>query len=323
MPSIARVRPDLVPVTQNKLSKLIHEELIFRQIAIETPMPEKAGTYPHLEKGEIMRLEDTKRAPRTGFGRSDYKTVDKSYDTEGYGWEEPVDDVERKAYGSQFNIDTIGSVRATRILLTSFEKKVAKEAQNETKAGTKIICAKTWKDRTADIRKDINDAKEQMGNKYAIQPSVLVIPEPLVRYMTENEELSEKMKFTTPLELMPKAQRLASLATYLDVDKVLVGTSRIRTQSSNKEKEAWTPLWEPNVVSLLKPIDDGSIDLLEEGFMRNFVWSAMGGLYRIEDYRDEPIKSDVYRAEGHIDPRVVSYQALGIITGVYDDVTTP
>jgi len=324
MPSESLIRPDLVPVVNDQLKSLIEQDLIFPQIAIETPRPEKKGQYSYLNKGALLPLEQTKRAPRTSYGRSNYEVEDKNYNTEGHGWEEAMDDDEANGYSSTFNAQLVAGVRATRILFTNYEWQVAQKTQDINNAGTNITAGTSWLDLgNADIKKDIDNLRDQMEDKHNIEGSVLVVSAKMLRAILNNGTLKDTLKFTQPIEITPQQQQLQTLAAYLGISKVLIGKSKVKTESSNIDKRNYTQLWRNDTASLFQPIEKGSIDLLEDGFMRMFTWEKGSGLYELEEYREEKISSDIIRAKGHIDPNVINYKALGVITGINANVTTP
>lgn len=118
-------RPDLASLAWEYNLNAPMAGFIGMQIMPLFPVSEQSAQYPVIPIESILKLKETGRAPRGKYNRSDYDFEADTYSCTENGWEEAVDDVERKLYTRYFDAETVATQRAMNVILRNQEKRIA------------------------------------------------------------------------------------------------------------------------------------------------------------------------------------------------------
>ena len=94
------------------------------------PVAEQSAEFPVIPKEVMLKAPDTKRAMRGGYPSSDWEFEMGRYATQENGWEEKIDDRERKLYARLFDAEVVATRRAERIIQMAREKRIATKVFN-------------------------------------------------------------------------------------------------------------------------------------------------------------------------------------------------
>ncbi len=290
-------RPDLGLVVEEGL-EFEDLGLIGMQLMPPLLVPDASGTFSVLPEEAFNSLEETERAPRTAYNRSDWTYETGFYKTREQGHEEPIDDTDRAKYErrvSGVSVDTLAVKRARGIIGRNQEKRVADRILNEsnfyTDTASAAINASESPGNPIDI---VKDAVSYMRNNYGVLPNMLEMNWKLFRALKSNPFVVDRLKYTFPgidIEKLSAAQ----VAHMLDIPQVIIGGAMYNSATQNKKKTVTlNEFWDPNYIFL--GLVSTSPDELDPCCGRTFVWtedSAEEPL--VETYREEQIRSDIYR----------------------------
>jgi len=256
------------------------------------PTAEQSAQFSVMPQEALLKIMDTKRAMRGNYNRSDYEFEEGFYATSENGWEEPVDDRERKLYQNKFDADVVASKRATNHILRGQEKRVADKVFNASNFTANAVTHE-WDDASNAVPLD-----DMETGKLAVRSACGIIPNTLI------------ISYSTFLNLRRNAQLIAQfgqnfagqdanrmttsqLSALLDIEKLLVGGA-IYDSAKKGQSASIADLWS-NEYAMLTVTSD-SPDLTEPCIGRTFLWTEESpGNVVTEQYRDETRRSDVFR----------------------------
>jgi hypothetical protein len=275
--------------------------------------PVQGAIYPVIPKEVMLSINDVSRAPRGTYNRGDWKYENGRFQCSEKGWEEPVDDTERKLldYRVPGAADFIATERAMNVILRAQEKRVADKLFNESRFTAHAVGIEWDTLATATPIQDVSDAKQAFRTQCGMLPDALVISYTTYENLKNCATIIERLKYTFPgidLASMTSAQ----LAALFDVPRVLVGGSIYNSAKKNKTANI-ADLWSSEYAALVK-ISSGQ-DLTQPGFGRTFLWTDDSPQNAIvEQYREEKLRSDVFRVRHSVDEAYIcSYTEAGAV----------
>lgn len=262
-------------------------------------VPEASSTYPVLPASVMMSLQDIDRALRSDFPRSDYEFEQGQYITSGKGWEELIDDDERKLYSSRFDADVVAVERATGIVLRRHEKTVADRTFN-TSRFTPTAVTNEWDDAAnADPKGDVKTGKAAIREASGITDPSLIISLKVFENVRTCDQVVDQLKYTFP-GIDISQLTMEQLARILDVKEVIVGGAGYN--SANKGLAASiSDIWSDEYAMLTSVATDVR-DFGRPAIGRTFLWEdSTPDILTTEQYREESKMSDVFRVRQYID----------------------
>ena len=275
--------------------------------------PEQSATYPVLPKEALLSVPDVSRAPRGNYNRSDWVYENGLYKTSEKGWEEPVDDSERKLLDRRVPglADFVATNRALGIILRNQEKRIAAKIFNASNFTAHAVGTEWNVAASATPITDVKDAKAAFRLQCGMLPDALVISWTTFEDLKNCDQIVNRLKYTFPgidLNKMTSDQ----LAAVFDVPRVLIGGSVYNSAKKNKTATI-AEFWSYEYAALVK-ISQGD-DFTQPGLGRTFLWtddSAENAI--VEQYRKEEIRSDVFRVRHHVDEAFIqSFDDTGAV----------
>lgn len=266
------------------------------------PTALNAATYPVIPIEALLKLPDTRRAPRGGYNRGDWEYERGQFVTEEFGWEEPVDDSERDLLEGEAPgaADFIATERAWGHIMRGQEKRIADLVFNATTfASYTADVTNEWDDATNAVPiTDVQNAKEIIRGNSGMLPNCLIISWSTFCDLKNCDQIVNRLKYTFPgidLNRMNSQQ----LAAVFDLPQVLVGGA-VYDASGKGIAVSVTNVWS-NEYAMLTRIATGR-DLMEPCIGRTFLWTADSPQSPVvESYRDESNRSDIIRVRHHVD----------------------
>jgi hypothetical protein len=274
----------------------------------------QSAQYPVIPAEVFLKLYETKRTARAGYGRSDYEFDDGDYSCKENGWEELLDDSERKLYSRFFDAEVVAIQRAVDIILRRQEKRVADKC-TATGSLPNGAAPKKWDDPNASPRTDVRGKVKLMRDTIGLEPSRITVSWDTFQDLLVCKELNEYLKYTTSHLLEPVEVQKRIIAQWLGLGEVMVGNA---IYDSAKKGQTLVPanIW-PNDKAVLSVAPTNAMDLKQPVLGRTFLWTEDSPQnLTTESYRDEPKRSDVYRVRQYTDEAYVFTAAGYIITGV-------
>ncbi len=274
------------------------------------------GNYPKLKVEMMFKTQGSlKRAPRTNYKRSDYDFGTGSYECEDHGFEDELDDTEREMYATYFDAEVISTQRATFQVLMAQEIRIANMVMNTGNITTNQAAAAAWSvAASATPRFDVAALKTKMRNNRGIIPNVLALAKSLFDELLLTSEITDAFKYTNPIEIGGFEAQKRIMAQYFGVDKVLVGNA-IKDTAKKGQAASLSDIWSTTLVGLFKTAM--SEDLRDPAIGRTFLWTGDSPeSLVVEQYREEKIRSGIFRARQNVDEVFVYTGAGGLVTGV-------
>ena len=264
---------------------------------------EQSSQFPVIPKEALLKIQDTRRAMRGGYNRSDYEFEEGYYVTRENGWEEPVDDRERNLYRNKFDCDVVAVERATNHILRGQEQRIANKVFNESNLTAHAV-ANEWDD-TANATPidDVNAGKKAIRSACGMLPNALIISYSTFLNLKRCDQVVELLKYTF-LGIDINRMTAQQLAAVMDVERVLVGGAV--HDSANKGQEAFiSDLWS-NEYAMLTRVSN-SRDITEPCIGRTFLWTEESADNVVtEEYREESRRSDIFRVRHDTDERLIA-----------------
>ena len=279
-------------------------------------VPEQSADYPVIPIESLLKLQDTKRAPRGKYNRSDYKFETGTYSCEENGWEELVDDVEAALYRRYFDAEEVAVKRAVDILLRGQEARIAAAVMSHASGfvtSNSDVGTEWSTPATATPRADVNKAIAAMRAASGLTPNVIVMSYKQFKATMMIAEITAALQYTNPIQMSGEEAQKAMLAQYFGVSRILVGNA---VKDSGKKGQVFTiaDIWDDEHILLAK-VSTGGPDLREPCLGRTFLWTADSPANLVtETYRDDSARSNVYRVRQNTDEAFI-FTGAGYLLG--------
>jgi hypothetical protein len=256
------------------------------------PVMEQSAQYPVIPKEVMLNVETTKRAMRGKYPRSDWEFEEGYYATSENGWEEAVDDRERKMYANKFDAEALATQRASNIILRGQEKRVADTVFNESNFTGNAI-TNEWDDaENATPIDDVSTGKLSVRSACGMLPNALIIAYSTYLNLKRCAQIVDLIKYTFPGLDINKLS-LSQLAQVLDVPQVMVGGA-VYNSAKKGQSASVTDIWS-NEYAMLTRIS-GGMDITTPCIGRTFLWTEDSeSNHVVETYREEQSRGDVIR----------------------------
>jgi len=278
-------------------------------------VPLQSAIYPVIPAEAFLKLPETARAARSAYGRGDYEFDDGNYFCRENGWEEPIDDSERKLYQRFFDAEIVATERAVDIILRKQEKRIAAKVQDSAKIPTGAVGTKWSTFATASPRSDVKAKVKVMRDSVGLEPTGLAISWQTFQNILLCAELKDYLQYTTPYLIDTVEGQKKVVAQYLGLQEIQVGNA---IYDSAKKGQKLTPanIWDDAKGTLYVSAANVN-DLRQPSLGRTFLWTddAPENL-TTESYREEQIRSDVIRVRQYTDEAYVCEAAGYVLTNL-------
>ena len=268
------------------------------------PVAEQSAEFPVIPKEVLLKAPDTRRAMRAGYPSSDFEFEMGYYATRENGWEEKIDDRERKLYARLFDAEVVATRRAEKIIQLAKERRIASKVFNAT-TFTAHSVTNEWDDAdNATPIEDINTGKLAVRAACGMLPNTLIISYSTFLNLKNCSDIVDRLLYTFPGE---DINRMTSqqLATIFDIERVLVGGA-VYDSADKGQDASIADIWD-NEYAMLTICSAGQ-DITEPCIGRTFIWdkeSPGDGEPVVESYRNEGIRSDIIRVRHDSDERLL------------------
>jgi hypothetical protein len=309
--SLATLRPELAGSLEEFDLLADRQGFIAPRVLPVFEVQKAAGTFGKIAIESLLANVETRRAPRTGYSRGDWKFTTDSYATEEHGHEEVVDDNEAAMYREYFEAELISAARALDVVLRNAERRVADAIFNATTwASYKTEVTTEWS--TAASATPIDDVEAAVQAIYArtgLWPDTLILNRIVFRNLRNCDQIIERIASSgagSPTK--PTDITTAMLSQVFDLPNIVVsgGTKNTATEG---QSASLSPIWSSEYAMICRICSTN--DIAEPGLGRTFHWSEDGSTIggTIESYRDETVRGDVIRARHQVDEKVLYAEA--------------
>ena len=310
-PSSAAQRPDLAVTAM--AARDSHAGFIGLEVMPLFKVDTNNGQYPVIPPQVMFALEETRRAPRGNYQRSDWEWGWDNYLCQENGFEEPVDDKEVKLYNRYFSAEKLATRRAINVILRKQEYRIASALFNASNFTAHAI-TNEWDDATNAVPKDdVDTGKETIHDTIGMEPNTLIIPYKTFLALGRCDAIIDRIKYTNPTVQRGNVAP-SLLAQYFEVEKVIVGDAMYNGAKKGQDASL-TQMWNPEYAMLC--VTDASPEFETPSIGRTFLWTEDSPEnVVVESYRDETIRGDVVRVRHDTDEEFISTDCAYLFSNV-------
>lgn len=307
-------RPDLSTLAYEYMLDADRRGFIGLSILPIFEVPQQSADYPKIPTEALLKLQETKRAPRAAYPRSDYEFETGTYACVEYGWEEPIDDVEASLYRRFFDAEVVANMRAVDILLRGQEKRIADLVMSTSNITNTSNVSTEWSTAASCTpHADVETAKEAMRAATGLLPNAIAMTYKVFTNVLKSKELKDAFRYTNPIEIGGLEMKRRLLAQYFGVDQVLVGGA-IYDSTAKGQSTTIADIWDDEYILLAK-LSGGGADLREPCLGRSFLWTADSpSNLVVESYREEQTRSNIIRVRHNVDEAFI-FAGAGYLLG--------
>jgi hypothetical protein len=283
---------------------------IARSILSPIDVTRQQASFSAFPRASTLQRADVRASERGEFNRISTSAKDKDYACVERGLEGQVFDRERKNYANDFDADyqVAGTVR--RALAQEQEIRVKDLLFNETTFAATFAdnsVSDPWADPDADIIGQLLDAQEESRALTGEEPTTLVLGKKQLIKMLKNNGIKARFPGNP---LITRQLLEQALPMIFGLDQMLVGTE-VYNAADEGQTVSVTDIWGSTHVALVKPVPQGA-GLQMSGLGRIYAWRDNGGLFVVEQYREDKTRSNIIRVREDVDEKVqdAAYCAL-------------
>lgn len=253
----------------------------------------QSADYPVLPAKAAFNVHETRRASGGKYQRVSEEFEFGHYKTTENGLEYPMDDRFSNMYGGLFPYETSVSTLLMGKILRAREARVASKVFN-TKNYASSDAPKPWvEDKTADIRKDVNDRREALRRR-GIVANLLIVNWSVFLGMCQNTAVIEAVRDIFPDAAKSGTVNLRHLETYLDMNIAVAGA----LQNTAKKSKApdLVDIWSDDFAMVARVAESADSDILEPCIGRTICWNEGAAEdVIVEEYREDSSRSAILR----------------------------
>lgn len=287
-----------------------------------TPVGLSAANFSKVLIEQLLNSDrQVKRAPGSGYARNETLFTQDNYSTEESGVEELLDDRDRAVFaytGIQF--EQLAADRAVADLLRDLEVEIAGILQDSSTYSTSGVSTEWNTHASAVPIADIMKVRETFKLQCGVYPNLITMSEKVATNVVQTAEVKDVLKYVgeaDPGTLLGGpgagmgviAKTSALLAQMFRIDEVAISPA-VTNSANSGQSVSLADIWDDEEVTLLRVPQGGDIRSL--GFGRTFSFQEMV----LEQYRDEPKRSDVLRARHDIDVKVIQTECIHVLTNI-------
>jgi len=306
-------RPDLGQIAYEYALEESRKRFIGLDVLPAFPVAEKSADYPKIPLEALLKLPDIKRAPKSGYTRDDFNWETGTYNCEEYGFESPLDEVERKMYAYLFDAEKVATLRAMEVVLRWREKRIKDLLFNTSNFSVHDVTTK-WSDATSATPKaDVKTGVDTIRDATGLEPNVFICSRSVFDNVMVTAEIKDYIKYTQAhLTLSFEAQKNL-LAQYFGLEKILVGDA-VYDAGKKGKATATTSIWGTEYGMVAKVATQGW-NPKEPCVGRSMIWTADSPTDPVvEQYYEEQTRSDIYRVRHNTD-EVLVFPAAAYLLG--------
>lgn len=311
-PSQAVGRPDLGATLVEFDVQANRAGYVGLQLFPVVEVKEQSANVGRIPIEQLLQTQDTSRASGSGYRRGNFTFDDFSYATKEHGWEESVDERNKRIYRRYFDAEKVAAQRARNFVLQNHEIRTVAAATN---TGTFVNAAAgvLWSTiATADPVADVLARVKAVRLASGVMPNTVVMDYEAYIAATEAASVKDRLKYAGYDD--PKNIGTDALAKLFKVKRVIVagGLKNNAAEGGLTLAAAWTK----TIVGVGHVAETN--DVAEPCLGRTFHWSADGSEIGavIESYYEERVRADIIRARMETDEKVMYPECWQLITTV-------
>ena len=288
------------PVLSEALNKIGENQFVGTQILPVRDVATKTGQYPVFGDDQFDLNASKVRAAGSAFARRDFAYGQQDYSCKQYALEGLLPDEDVTQASDDGISDSAAAIakKLQRDIMVGHELRVASTmaaaAFNSTDATAVMSNAATAKPIV-----DIQNAVERLNGNGFYDSLALIIETSLFNEMINSNDVrgifNGNGQYTNRQEILDA----------LGVNQIIITPTRYNSAAKGAAATR-SKIWSTDSY-FVGQVAGG--DFANGGFGRTLSYSADGGVFSAEQYRDEPIKSDVLRVFNSVDESIINTNA--------------
>lgn len=293
------------PILSEALNKIGENKFVGTQILPIRNVPTKNGDYPVFGDDQFDINASKVRAAGSSFARRDFDYDKQSYACQQYALEGVLPDEDASLAGDNGITDAAGSIaqKLQRDIMVGHELRVSSLMTNAGFNGTAASAAMSAAGATPIV--DIQNAVERLNANGFYDGLSLMMEVSLFNEMLNTPDVRGIFNGNG------QYTNRQVLRDAFGVENIIILPTRYNSAAKGKAASR-SKIWS-DTEYFVGQVAGG--DFSNGGFGRTLAYSADGGAFTAETYRDEPIKSDVLRVFNSVDEVIVNTNAAEKITG--------
>jgi hypothetical protein len=290
------------------------EGMIADMIAPIVPTPNISGSIPEFSRGDLLRIDETARAPGTAANEVERDVSSLSFYCNNYALSHGVN-IEDK-----FNADPIyvqklfnGAAEFLKTKLSmDWERRLALQVTSTTNVGSSAAVTSAWTDYTnSDPLTDMNTAIDVVLDTNGLRPNNIVFGEMAWRNLRRNDTVRNLINGTNNGGGYVSTAEVAQL---LEVENIHVGRAYQNTAAEG-QTEALSQIWNDEVLVYYAP---PSPSIFVPSFMYSMRWTTAGiPNMQVERHPYDSIRKRELIEEGYYqDERITGASYSFLVTAV-------
>ena len=305
------------------------------------PVQLQSANYLRLKIDSLLTpIENTVRAPKSGYNRDTFEFEQASYATQDNGVEETVDDRQIAIYGQIIKQELFARKRAINRVLQSYESVCANlvfstGTFNNFQAGNAPTVGSggniPWTAyATATPLQDIDAARELVAERIGRLPNKLILTDWALLQMCRTAQIQDLLKFSGHDDPKAIVRRMDALCELLQLEEIIVGRGWYNTSGEAADDANAEPtlarLWNPTMAMVAHISNDEDVEAAEPTIGRTFMWTEENGEIPgaegeeigciIEEYREEQRRGGTIRARNDYQAQIFHSDCGQLITAV-------
>ncbi len=295
------------PILSEALNKIGENKFVGTQLLPIRNAPTKNGDYPVFDDDQFDLNASQVRSSGSAFARRDFDYSKQSYACQQYALEGVLPDEDASLASDNGISDAAGSIaqKLQRDIMVGHELRVAALMTSAGFNGTPVTGAKEMSDADAKPIIDIQNAVERLNANGFYDNLSLMMELSLFNEMLNTPDVRGIFNGNG------QYTNRQVLRDAFGVSNIIILPTRYNSAAKGAAASR-SKIWEDDEY-FVGQVAGG--DFSNGGFGRTIAYSADGGAFTAETYRDEPIKSDVLRVYNSVDEVIINTNACEKITG--------
>ena len=303
-PTFQQVRPNDPHLTNLSLG-FRNPEFYWSVLAPIRPVDEPAATYDVYDDQFWFRDEPgADRGPSSRYTRVGWGVGKADYSVSEIGYEQELADpiVAASRLGTDPVVTTVQHL--SNVIDLQIERRTAEALFNADGVWTtdKTLAGVTqWDDAASDPVKDIRDAKYAIMTRTGFEPNTLVVSQLVMNSLIDHPDFVERFKYAQVANLSE-----TDVAGSLRIGGIIVAKSSYTNSAEDGSEPAdstYVEIYGKHALLLSRGVSGASVPNGAE----TFIWTGDGAVpWAADQYREEHIRSDVYRVYTQLGTFVIS-----------------
>ena len=318
--STAVTRSDLAALVQSVDLMSERNGFIGTKVLRVLDVAAQADQFARVMPGDLLNIPDTNRNSDGSYKRGEMKFEDDFYSTRDRGFEEKVDERDKKIYGTWFDAEALATERAAWVVMASQEKRVAEFMYNTdvyTGASLTTAIVNEWDDyAAAEPIDDVNAAAEKVWQATGVWPNAITLNELQFKALKRCNQILEALQaLGAGVQALQGNVTEAMIAEALNLKYVLVAKGTKNAANPGQQFSAGQ-IWSSEYASVCRIAETDNIK--EPCVGRTFHWTGDGSVAEglVETYREENKRGDFVRVRHEVQEKGIIIQAAHLLSNV-------